>query len=318
MESELTRRLLRLLAALALVAGVPGCSSGDKVDADFDTRAARPAYEAGGPLALFDEAHHNWHRARKSYRPFVELIESDGYRVERNTRKITADGLAPASVLIVVNAVGTNDRNDDPAFDDAECDAIQGWVRAGGALLLITDHYPTGHAAARLADRFGVKLSRGHVEDPVHFDPAYESTHLVFSQQNAGLAVHPVVEGRDAAERVGRVLTFTGEAVFAEPPAVGFLRLSPDAVARPPEATVEKRGDDVIVSVTYGEPAAVPGWSQGLALEYGNGRVVVLGEAAMLSAQFSGYDGRPIGMNVPGYDNRQLALNIMHWLTKVI
>jgi hypothetical protein len=248
----LTRRLLRLLAALALAAGVPGCSSGDKVDADFDTRAARPAYEADGPLTLFDEAHHNGHRARKSYRPFVELIESDGYRVERNTRKITADGLAPASVLVVVNAVGENDRNDDPAFDEAECDAIQDWVRAGGALLLVTDHYPTGHAAARLADRFGVKLSRGQVEDPVHYDPAYESTHLVFSQENAGLAAHPVVEGRDAAERVGCVLTFTGEAIFAAPPAVGFLRLSPGAVARPPEATVKKRGGDVIVSVTYG------------------------------------------------------------------
>jgi hypothetical protein len=38
----------------------------------------------------------------------------------------------------------------------------------------------------------------------------------------------------------------------------------------------------------------------------------------MLSAQVSGYDGRPIGMNVPGHANRQLALNIMHWLTKVI
>ncbi len=307
-----------LLAALALAAGVAGCSSGDKVDADFDTRVARPAYEVDGPLTLFDEAHHNWHRARKSYRPFVELIEADGYRVERNTRKITADALAPAAVLVVVNAVGANDRNDDPAFADEECDAIQSWVRAGGALLLVTDHYPTGHAAERLAGRFGVQLSKGQVGDPIHFDPAYEPTHLVFSQENAGLAAHPIVEGRDAAERIGRVLTFTGEAVHADPPAVGFLRLSPDAVARPPQATVEKRGGDVIVSVTYGDPAAVPGWSQGLALAYGNGRVVVLGEAAMLSAQFSGYDGRPIGMNVPGYDNRQLALNIMHWLTKMI
>ena len=62
----------------------------------------------------------------------------------------------------------------------------------------------------------------------------------------------------------------------------------------------------------------VPGWSQGLALELGKGSVVVLGEAAMLTARFSGYDGRRIGMNTPGYDNRQLALNIMRWLTRAL
>jgi len=28
--------------------------------------------------------------------------------------------------------------------------------------------------------------------------------------------------------------------------------------------------------------------------------------------------GLPVGMNVPGYDNRQLALNIMHWLSRLL
>jgi hypothetical protein len=35
----------------------------------------------------------------------------------------------------------------------------------------------------------------------------------------------------------------------------------------------------------------------------------------MLSAQLHRFDGRAIGMNVPGYDNKQLALNIVRWLT---
>lgn len=74
----------------------------------------------------------------------------------------------------------------------------------------------------------------------------------------------------------------------------------------------------MIVKVGYGDPVSVPGWSQGLALEIGKGRVVVLGEAAMLTARLHRFDGRPIGMNTAGYDNRQLALNIMHWLTRLL
>lgn len=72
----------------------------------------------------------------------------------------------------------------------------------------------------------------------------------------------------------------------------------------------------MIVNVIYGEPAPASGMAQGLALDHGQGRVIVLGEAAMLTAQLRRYDKRPIGMNIKGYDNRQLALNIMHWLSR--
>jgi len=66
----------------------------------------------------------------------------------------------------------------------------------------------------------------------------------------------------------------------------------------------------------YGEPAPARGRAQGVALQFGSGRVVVLGEAAMLTAQIGG-DGHPFGMNVPGNDDRQLALNILHWLSRL-
>ena len=45
-----------------------------------------------------------------------------------------------------------------------------------------------------------------------------------------------------------------------------------------------------------GDPAPAEGMAQGLALICGKGRIVVLGEAAMLSAQLRRFDGRPIGM----------------------
>lgn len=311
-----TNLLRSAWVALSLAFLAVGCSSGDKVDTRFDTRVARPTYAQDGPTVLFDEAHHNVHSAGKSYRPFVELIESDGYRVARGTREISAGTLADFDVLVIAAALGDNDVNDEPAFGEAECDAIRDWVARGGALLLIVDHFPVGDANASLAARFGVDLQRGVAEDSVHYDPEFDRTHVVFSRENGGLGAHPIVDGQDRATSIGRVVTFTGTAVYTERPAVGFLALAGSAYARAPLPQVERTGGDVIVRVGYGDTVAIPGWSQGLAMEFEKGRVVVLGEAAMLTARLHRFDGRPIGMNTPGYDNRQLALNIMHWLTR--
>jgi hypothetical protein len=65
-------------------------------------------------------------------------------------------------------------------------------------------------------------------------------------------------------------------------------------------------------------PAA--GRAQGLALTVGSGRVVILGEAAMLTAQVVSIPGREtmrMGMNVPGSDDQQFALNVLHWLSRL-
>ena len=56
------------------------------------------------------------------------------------------------------------------------------------------------------------------------------------------------------------------------------------------------------------------GRSQGLAMQAGKGRVVVLAEAAMLTAQIDEKTGNKFGMNAPGNDNRAFALNVMRWL----
>jgi len=44
--------------------------------------------------------------------------------------------------------------------------------------------------------------------------------------------------------------------------------------------------------------------------------VAWLGEAAMLTAQVD--DGHRFGMNMTGIDNRQFALNVMHWLSRLM
>ena len=52
-----------------------------------------------------------------------------------------------------------------------------------------------------------------------------------------------------------------------------------------------------------------------VAFALGKGKVVVVSEAAMLTAQLFPPDGRQVGMSVPDSDNKQFALNIMRWLT---
>jgi hypothetical protein len=100
------------------------------------------------------------------------------------------------------------------------------------------------------------------------------------------------------------VLTFTGQALKGAEGAMSFLKLGEQAKDSP--APTSEQG------------ISVAGQSQGLAIKFGKGRVVMMGEAAMLSAQVSGSENRPMGMNVPGSDNKQLVLNIMHWLTGLL
>jgi hypothetical protein len=56
----------------------------------------------------------------------------------------------------------------------------------------------------------------------------------------------------------------------------------------------------------------------GSAMRFGKGRVVILGEAAILTAQTAGTMKLKFGMNRAGNDNKQLALNIMHWLSGML
>jgi len=50
----------------------------------------------------------------------------------------------------------------------------------------------------------------------------------------------------------------------------------------------------------------------------GKGKVILMGEAGMLSAQIVMPQQMKFGMNRSGIDNRQLALNMMHWLSGLL
>ncbi len=202
-------------------------------------------------------------------------------------------------ILVIANALSAEEWTPDPAFTDAECDAVRDWVKDGGCLLLITDHAPFGSAAECLAKRFGVDMSKGAVGDPKNSEEG--ATSLVFSRQNHLLGDHPIIRGRDDSERVNKVRTFTGTSLKGPEGSVPILKLA--------DTAVEYSADD--------EQVSAAGRTQGLAFPFGKGRVVVMGEAAELSAQVYGVDEK-MGMNVPGIDNRQMALNILHWLSGLL
>jgi len=313
------RLALLFFGAITISLICASCDDSRQVaDMSFDTKVADPAYVNAHPKALFDEAHDNIHTMTGRYRPFADLITNDGYRLTPNKTKFSPKTLEGYEILVIANALGANESEDNPAFNEAECDAVHDWVQAGGSLLLITDHYPTGSAAENLAKRFGVGMSKGMTFDSSCYDKtSNDDSQLEFSSDNGLLGDHMIIQGRDATERINRVVTFTGQSLEVPVNGAPLLKLSASAIDRAPSVRVEKSGGDTRVIVTYGEPVSASGRAQGVALELGKGRVVILGEAAMLTAQLDGKTKKPFGMNVSGLDNRQFALNIMRWLSRL-
>src|SRR6188474_196235 len=129
-------------------------------DLEFNTSVENPAYKREGPRVMFDEAHHNFHTTDGRYKPFADLLSNDGYRVIRNRQSFSKTRLDSFKVLVIANALGAEEDDDEgadkSAFNDDEIAAVADWVKGGGALLLIADHAPFGGAAATLANRFGV------------------------------------------------------------------------------------------------------------------------------------------------------------------
>jgi hypothetical protein len=313
------KRIIIVLAALAgagvvLLLGAFFWSAyfeAQRADYGWSPRVTSRTYVTSPPVVLFDEGHHNASTAgfEGRYWPFGRLLRADGYDFRRGKQTFTREYLDAAQILVIANAAGggkpvafginlplpggDDGRRGDPAFTPAEIAAVRSWVEEGGSLLLIADHAPFGAAAAGFGEVFGVTMHRGFMEVPdENSDP------LLFSRENGRLGDHAILGGA-GSEAIARVMTFTGQSLDGPPNATVLLRVPETAVEYVPE------GDSI--------PARPAGRAQGLAFEYGRGRVVVLGEAAMLTAQVA--KRQPFGMNQPDNDNRRFALNVMRWLS---
>ena len=311
-----------VVVLIALVAARQALSQLRRYDERFDARVDRPAFPNGsGPTVSFDTGHYEVHTPSTSYRPFASLLASDGFRIGELHGSIAADRLGSTRVLVIANALGARgalamagnlfrvrsalDWTGD-AFAADECVAIRRWVEAGGGLLLVADHKPAGAAVRTLGAAFSVDVGNWYTEDATatnHDSVTDAWTSLVFSRANGLLATHPITDGRDATERVESVITFTGGSLGVPSGAIALMRLGPRAEDYPAQLAPEGSG----------RPAA--GRAQGVALQVGRGRVVVLAESAMLGAfTVRRSQEYPFGMNRRDHGNRQFAINVVRWL----
>lgn len=252
-------------------------------------------------MVLFDEAHNSFHSLSRSFRPFAELLRLDGYRLAPLEAKLSAAALTRADILVIVNVlaaetVGNWKLPTPSAYTPDEIEAVRRWVSGGGSLLLVADHMPFPGAAHDLARALGFDFVNNFAIDTTTWDP------IVFRRSDGSLGDHPIAQGIDS------IATFTGQAFRAgDSTIVPLLTFGPGVITYEP--TVAWEFDGLPAS-------SAAGMLQGAARTLGAGRVVVLGEAAMLTAQLAGPNRRPMGMNAPvAGQNQRFVLNLMHWLS---
>jgi hypothetical protein len=280
-----------------------------------------PAYALGkGPVVCLDEAHANFHTLDDRFWAFGELVRRDGYVVRASRAKFDQPSLAECRILVISNAQpsiagwDTYSYPTPPAFSPEEVEATHRWVRGGGNLLLIADHMPLGGAAANLAAAFGVAFTDGFAVEGFGAESERDAAFAkptIFRTADQTLRPHAVVRGRNAKESVARVRTFTGQAFRVPATAEPVLVVPATFIALMPQKAWQFGPDTQRISVA--------GWLQGAVMRVESGRAAFFGEAAMFSAQVTGAERRPMGMNAPGAEqNFQFVLNVMHWLSGIL
>jgi hypothetical protein len=304
------------MAGLACIMVAGQADAQQLPDRDYRPPVSNPVWATGeGPTVCLDEAHNNFHTLDNRFWAFGELLRRDGYVVVPNAEPLSLAALAPCDVLVISNAQlpaggwATYPYPTPSGFTPAEVEAAYGWVRMGGSLLLIADHMPLAGVASDLAAGFGVTFNDGFAferVDPETGQPGGPPT--LFRTEDGSLGRHVIVSGRTPDESVTSVRTFTGQA-FQAPESAEPLFVLPDSfVSLMPERAWAFGPDTPRVPVG--------GWLQGAVMRLGSGRAAFFGEAAMFSAQVSGPNRNPSGMNAPmAEQNFQFVLNVLHWLT---
>lgn len=279
-------------------------------DSSYMPPAFESRYETGkGTVIYLDEAHHNFHTRTGRYAPFARVLEQDGFRVRSNTGAFTMENLKDMKILVIANAlpVTSVERWEAPtqsAFTEDEILVVKKWVKKGGRLLLLADHMPMGGAARDLAAAFGFTFYDSFADDTT----TSSSTEL-FTKSDRSLADNIITRGSASMFEVDSVTSFTGQAFRIPEGAHSILHCGDGWIVRLPKIAWQFDEETEILDAS--------GWSQAACLEFGKGKVVVFGEAAMFSAQIAEIEEYTIkaGMNNDkGKNNYRLLLNVARWL----
>ncbi len=301
---NITMKLILSLLLLWICAPVLAQQFADTL---YQPAITNPAYHEGdGPLVCIDEGHQNFHTREGRYRPFAEVVQRDGFRVASYSGEFIMDNLNACDILVIANALSQQNlgkwfRPVYSAFTEEEVETVHDWVQEGGRLFLIADHMPMAGAASELAKAFGYGFNDGFALVPAKNGPDY------FTLENGLLVAGDLT--RYDAHALDSIMTFTGQAFSIPENATPVLKLGKDWISLQPDTAWQFHPSTprIAADTLY----------QGAYQEYGNGKLVVFGEAAMFSAQLSKTANGTfkMGMNRPGAENNyKLLLSILRWL----
>lgn len=279
-------------------------------DPAFDVTVQQPAYTASqGPRILLDGGHHNFFIQWGFIKPFADLAEADGYQPIIDDQTFTLEYLEKFDIVMIITALpfdfGTKTEvTTETTFTIAEIEALYDWVKAGGSLLVFSEHAPLDQAINPLLQRFGISSSVGTVVDTEHYDQTLgRPGWIVFSRENALLnEEHPITNGRNESEAIDSVVTFGGSSLTGNG-YTNLLRLSSSAENREHPTGVGPIG---------------MGNSQALVGSVGAGRIAAFGDSNGFTAmifKLADEEPQPAGMNTANHDWKQFVLNVLHWLS---
>ncbi len=304
-------RALRL-AAVTLLA--PALMAQGGVDPDFVPAAYPDCQAPAGFVVGFDETDGAWGRITGRFGAVADVLACDGYEVqafdtpfdETETACLDLDpphcSYYQALLAIDLLVIGNARPGWRPPVSEAHAHAIARWVgEAGGRLFLVADHDPWPGKIQALAEALALDW-------PSLFEDwaPLQSEFRIFSLAppvdpflDGSLDPrHVIARGRSAAEEVLTVQTFYGSGLRREPGEPGNLLL-----AFPPGAQLTTA--DGLTKY----PA--DGYGQGLAFDFGAGRVYASAEFTMFTATVDASGEK--GMNAHP-SNEQYLLNVVHWL----
>ncbi len=265
-----------------------------------------------GKRILIDEGHNNLHTIGGTYAALSGVLSTAGFKVKGYNGKFDEVSLKSVDLLIISNPFADvldslarraaaakqpfrwSDAASKSAYTNEEATAIKQWVKNGGSLLLILDHAPNPIAGNLIAEALGVEIRNVATYDKLYRDPSVDTTvatTIIFTKSKGLLGKHPILNGVDS------VTTVTGSSLVGPPQSEVLLYLP--ATATDQDWLPETRSFRI---------RSAAGRTQGVAFFHGKGRVVVLGEAAMISADMISKSNR---------GNWQITLNIFKWLSHV-
>jgi len=290
MPSELRRLNRMLVCGLLMMAAGLGLSmspSGLQPDMLYDPVLGKHLFIRSRPAFIVDEGHWNRYTASALMAPLAKVASRDGFRVERHRSRFSEGSLEGVRILVVAGARSmpagleraarrAGVLADNPAFNQAEVDAVRAWVRKGGGLLFAVGDEISARQSAPLLEGLGMRLTSPAGPGP-----------RVYERRNDTLLPHPVTDGRQFDETALRIFTYGGPE-FAPPQGVRpFLELGPD---RAQGVAFELGKGRVAV---FGDPVCLT--------------------ALARSAE---YDSERFGMSAPGADNTDLVINTLRWLAR--